>query len=67
MVPIESDCADAMQTSQETREEAGQLGRNVFPNAGATRARCNVGTGRLDGEEVSCRSICCAGNGSLHR
>lgn len=24
MVSIESDCADAMQTSQETREEAGE-------------------------------------------
>lgn len=57
MVPIESDCADAMQTSQETREEAGQLGRNVFPDAGATKVRCQVGTGRLDGEEMSCRSV----------
>lgn len=67
MVLIESDCADAMQASQETREEAGKLGRNVFPNGGANKARRKVGARRLDGEEMSCRSICCVEYGSLHK
>lgn len=31
MVSTESDCADELQTSQETREEAWQLGRNEVP------------------------------------
>lgn len=44
MVPTESGCADAMQTIQEVREEAAQLGRNEVPR-GATKATCNTGFG----------------------
>lgn len=40
MVPTEPEWADAMQTSQETREGAGKLGRNESPKEGTEKARC---------------------------
>lgn len=55
MVSIESDCTDGMQTTQESREEASQLGRNQDPKGNRkSKVRPQTGSG-FDGEEMCCQ------------
>lgn len=58
MVPVESDYTDTMQTSQETREEARQLGRSEAPRRGSHTSEVEDRDGKaVDGVSMSCPGI----------
>lgn len=68
MVPVESDYTDTMQTSQETREGARQLGRNEALRRGSHTSEVeNPGGEALDSVSMTWPAICCAGYRVLHK